>query len=142
MMKILHIEDNLANHVLVQRVLEAEGYRILHAADGRAGIRLATENDFDLILIDMGLPDLDGQTVVTMLQQMPKFKETPMVAVTAWPAEQALLTAERYGLSGCILKPIDVKQFPEQIAAFLPGDDDSVDSDHADGDLRARNAPR
>jgi CheY-like chemotaxis protein len=121
-MKILHIEDNLANQILVQRVLESEGYWILHAADGRTGIQMARENEVDLILIDMGLPDLDGQTVVTMLQQMPEVKGTPMVAITAWPAEQALITAERYGLSGCILKPIDVKQFPKQIASFLPDD--------------------
>ena len=134
-MKILHIEDNLANQILVQRVLESEGYEIMHAADGRTGIQMAQEIDVDLILIDMGLPDLDGQTVVTMLQQMPKFKATPMVAITAWPAEQAHITAERYGLSGCILKPIDVRQFPEQIASFLPGY-------QADGDLAASDERR
>ncbi|HSG14985.1 MAG TPA: response regulator [Anaerolineae bacterium] len=135
MIRILHIEDNLANQILVQRVLESEGYGIVHAADGRSGIQFAQESEFDLILIDMGLPDLDGQTVVTMLQQMPKFEATPIVAITAWPAEQALMTAERYGLSGCILKPIDVKEFPGQIAAFLPGN--SADGGFADGELSA-----
>lgn len=128
-MRILHIEDNLANQILVQRVLESKGYTILNAADGQTGIQLAQESDVDLILIDMGLPDLDGQTVVTMLQQMPRFKAIPIVAITAWPAEQALIIAKRYGLSGCILKPIDVKRFPEQVAAFLPGK--LVDADPA-----------
>lgn len=119
MTTILYIEDNLANQILVQRVLESEGYTLLHASDGQTGVQMAREGQMDLILIDMGLPDIDGQTVVTMLKQLPKLGSTPMVAITAWPAEQALMTAERYGLTGCILKPIDVTKFPEQIAAFI-----------------------
>jgi CheY-like chemotaxis protein len=119
MTTILYIEDNLANQILVQRVLEPDGYTLLHAADGQTGIQMARESQVDLILIDMGLPDIDGQTVVTMLKQIPKLESTPMVALTAWPAEQAKMTADRYGLSGCILKPIDVTDFPKQVASFI-----------------------
>lgn len=119
MTTILHIEDNLANQILVQRILEREGYTLLHASDGNTGVQKAQESSVDLILIDMGLPDIDGQTVVTMLRQIPDLGDIPMVAITAWPAEKAVLTAERYGLAGCILKPIDVAEFPGQVAAFL-----------------------
>ena len=119
MTTILHIEDTKANQVLVQRVLEAEGYQIVNAADGETGIRAATAQAPDLILIDMGLPDIDGQTVVTHLKQLPGLHAVPMVAITAWPAEKALETADRYSLSGCILKPIDVRNFPRQIAGYL-----------------------
>jgi CheY-like chemotaxis protein len=122
MTTILHIEDNRANQVLVERVLAAEGYQITHAADGESGIQAAMSGKPDLILIDMGLPDIDGQTVVTQLKQIPTLQNVPMVAITAWPAEKALETAKRYGLSGCILKPIDVKSFPRQIAEYVePG---------------------
>lgn len=119
MSKILHIEDNLANRILVERVLKSAGHEVLHAGDGHTGIEMARSGDPDLILIDMGLPDIDGQTVVTMLKQYPELNDKPMVAITAWPSEKALLTAERYGLTGCILKPIDVSKFPDQIAGFL-----------------------
>ena len=122
MTTILHIEDNRANQVLVERVLAAEGYKIMNAADGESGIQAAMNGKPDLILIDMGLPDIDGQTVVTHLKQIPNLQTVPMVAITAWPAEKALETAKRYGLSGCILKPIDVKSFPKQIAKYVePG---------------------
>lgn len=122
MTTILHIEDNRANQVLVERVLTAEGYHITHAADGESGIQAALTGKPDLILIDMGLPDIDGQTVVTHLKQIPNLQNVPMVAITAWPAEKALETAKRYGLSGCILKPIDVKSFPRQIERYVaPG---------------------
>jgi CheY-like chemotaxis protein len=119
MATILHIEDNLANRILVKRILEAEGHTLLHAADGDSGIRAAIEQTPDLILVDMGLPDIDGQTVVVLLKQLPNLTSTPMVAITGWPAEKALETAERYGLAGCILKPIEVKEFAGQIARFL-----------------------
>jgi CheY-like chemotaxis protein len=121
MQKILHIEDNVANQILVERVLQSAGYEVLQASDGHSGIQFAQEGSLDLVLIDMGLPDIDGQTVVTMLKQIPALHNTPMVAITALPPEQALMTAERYGLSGCILKPIDIANFPDQIAAFIRG---------------------
>ncbi|MDX1616277.1 MAG: response regulator [Candidatus Promineifilaceae bacterium] len=119
MARLLLIEDNEANRILVDRILTAHGHTIRHAVDGESGIEQAVEETFDLILVDMGLPDIDGQTVVALLQQIPRLKTTPMVAITAWPAEKAMETAERYGLAGCILKPLDVARFPEQIATFL-----------------------
>jgi two-component system, cell cycle response regulator DivK len=119
MATILLIEDNEANRILVERVLTAAGHTVLTAVDGATGIELAVGSTPDLLLIDMGLPDIDGQTVVALLKQMPETENIPMVAITAWPAETALETAERYGLSGCILKPIDVRDFPQQISQFL-----------------------
>ena len=119
MKTILLIEDILENRLLIERVLEASDYLILQAPDGETGIQSAIANKPDLILIDMGLPDIDGQTVVSVLKQLPTTRNTPMVAVTAWPADKALETAERYGLAGCILKPIDIRTFPQQIAEFM-----------------------
>lgn len=122
MTTILHIEDNPANKILIERVLEPQGYSIVYAPDGESGIIAALEHMPDLILLDMGLPDIDGQTVATLIKQMPQLANTPVVVITAWPAEKAMETAERYGLTGCILKPIDVKSFPQQIAGFLAGE--------------------
>ena len=119
MKTILQIEDNLANKVLIERVLEPHPYHLLHAADGETGVAMAIDKNPDLILIDMGLPDLDGQTVVTLLKQIPEMQHVPIVAVTAWPADTAEKMAHRYGCDGCITKPIDIKKFPEQIAAYL-----------------------
>jgi two-component system, cell cycle response regulator DivK len=123
MKTILQIEDNQANRLLVERVLEPHNYHLLHAGDGETGVALAVETKPDLILIDMGLPDVDGQTVVTLLKQIPDMKNIPIVAITAWPADKAMEMAQRYGCDGCITKPINVKLFPEQIAAYLRNDE-------------------
>lgn len=119
MKTILQIEDNYANRVLIERVLAPHGYRLLHAETGESGISIAIAEQPDLILIDMGLPDIDGQTVVTHLRQMEALRAVPIVAITAWPPETASEMARRYGCDGCIVKPIDVVNFPLEIAAFL-----------------------
>lgn len=122
MKTILQIEDNIANKLLVERVLEPHNYRLLHAADGESGVSLALLEKPDLVLMDMGLPDIDGQTVVTLMRQIPELKDTPIVAITAWPAATALHMAQSYGCDGCITKPIDVKTFPTLIAQYLETD--------------------
>jgi two-component system cell cycle response regulator DivK len=119
MKTILQIEDNRANKILVERVLEAYNYNLLHAEDGETGVNLAIDEKPDLILLDMGLPDVDGQTVVTLLKQIPELQHVPIVAVTAWPPDKALEMAKRYGCDGCITKPINIKTFAEQVAEFL-----------------------
>ena len=122
MATILQIEDNHANKLLVERVLEKHGYTLLHAGEGETGVSLAIDEKPDLILLDMGLPDVDGQTVVTLLRQIPDLKDTPIVAVTAWPPEKAMEMAKRYGCDGCITKPIDIRTFPDEIAHYLKPD--------------------
>lgn len=116
---ILQIEDNHANKILVERVLAPYNYHLLHAFDGETGVSMAIEEKPDLILVDMGLPDVDGQTVVTLLRQIPDMKDIPIVAVTAWPPEKAMEIAQRYGCNGCITKPIDIRAFPAQVASYL-----------------------
>lgn len=119
MKTILQIEDNYANKRLVERVLEPHGYRLLHAPDGQTGIDLAFLESPDLIILDMGLPDMDGQTVVALLRESAELAQTPVIALTAWPQEIAGEMATRYGCNGCITKPIDVSSFPSQIAHYL-----------------------
>lgn len=119
MKTILQIEDNTANKILVERILSQFDYRLLHAPDGETGVQLAIDEQPDLILVDMGLPDVDGQTVVTMLKQIPDLQNVPLVAITAWPEDKALEIAQRYGCDGCITKPIDVKEFPGQVKKYL-----------------------
>jgi two-component system, cell cycle response regulator DivK len=60
MAKVLYVEDNFENRLLVSRVLTAEGYEVLEAADGMEGLRVAQEKVPDLILVDINLPEMDG----------------------------------------------------------------------------------
>lgn len=119
MKRILLIEDSRENAILVERVLEASGYELLHAATGELGIQVAVEQVPDMVLIDIGLPDIDGHTVLTLLRQVAELEGVPLVAITAWPADIAQEMCQRYGYDGVIIKPISVRAFPRQIAEFF-----------------------
>ncbi|HXF68607.1 MAG TPA: response regulator [Thermoflexus sp.] len=116
---ILYIEDNFENRLLVRRILEAEGYRVVEAEDGPRGLEIARSLRPDLILVDLHLPDIDGYELVRRFKQMPHLKGVPIVALTAdvirGTRERALAT----GCDGYIPKPIDVDALPGQIATFL-----------------------
>ena len=125
--KILYIEDNRENRMLVRAVLEAAGYLIVDAEDGLAGIEAAIREEPALILLDINLPGVDGYEIVAILKSFPNLASTPVIAVTAYAMEgdrQRTLVA---GCDGYIQKPIDVDAFPRQVAEFLRGKREHVE---------------
>jgi len=119
MKTILLIEDHYDSARLVIRSLEAHDYRVLHASDGESGLTMAREEKPDLVLLDLGLPDVEGQTLISFIKNIPKLAEVPIIAVTAWPPDTARQMIQAYGCNGYISKPISPKTFPSQIAAYL-----------------------
>jgi two-component system cell cycle response regulator DivK len=117
--KILYIEDNPENWMLVKRILEAEGYQVLHAIDGMTGIELAQTSQPDLILMDINLPEMDGYEVTSRLRAMDEFQTVPIVALTANVMKGDREKTLQAGCSGYVEKPIDVDRLPVQLAAYL-----------------------
>src|SRR5438093_6821490 len=119
--KVLYIEDNRENRMLVRAVLEAAGYTIVEAEDGLAGIEAAIREEPALILLDINLPGVDGYEIGAILKSFPNLASTPVIAVTAYAMQgdrQRTLVA---GCDGYIQKPINVDMFPRQVAEFLGG---------------------
>ena len=118
---ILIIEDNAKNARLMRRVLEraSDEFTILHAETGESGVEMAFSARPDLILLDLGLPDVDGQVVAGMLKQPGALPDTPVIVVTAWPQETAVQMVKAYSVEGYIPKPIDTRQFVDTITTFL-----------------------
>ncbi len=116
---ILLIEDNPDNARLVQRVLDGTGFRLMHAWDGESGLKMVMEYRPHVILLDLGLPDVDGQTLASFIRRDPDLAGTKMIAVTAWPEETAREMVRAYGCDGYISKPIDVRNFVGQISALI-----------------------
>ena len=121
MKKILLIEDVEDTAQLVGRILEARGYSFLHAADAETGLELALKHLPDLILLDLGLPDHDGQTLAGWIREREALVKIPLIAFTAWPEETARQMVVSYGFNGYIRKPVEnVNSFVGQVASFLP----------------------
>ena len=104
----------------MKRSLEASDHQVIHADDGESGLQAAVESMPDLILIDLGLPDIDGQTLVAFIKRIPELQSVPIVAVTAWPEDTAREMAQAYGCNGFISKPINIRAFPDQVAKYIP----------------------
>ena len=117
--RILYIEDNLENRLLMRRVLMAAGYVVEEAFDGNLGLQQASESPPDLILIDINLPEIDGYEVTARLKQLPNLAGVPIVAVTANVMKGDREKTLAAGCDGYIQKPIDVDLLPSQIESFL-----------------------
>lgn len=120
MTKILIIEDDPYHARLMVKLLERAGYEVLHEAEGESGLKLALSEKPDLILLDMGLPDLDGQTAAGLIKGSTFLSETPVIAVTAWPKDTASKMAQAYSCDGYISKPIKARRFATEVAKYLP----------------------
>jgi two-component system, cell cycle response regulator DivK len=120
--RILYIEDNRDNRVLVKRILEAEGYVLDEAPNALEGLRLAQTHLPALILMDINLPEVDGYTTTARLKAMPGLEAIKIIAVTANVMKGDREKTLAAGCDGYIQKPIDVDQLPRQIARFLNGE--------------------
>ena len=117
--KILYIEDDFRNRLLVQRILTAYGYEVVEAETGKEGMRLAQEIDPDLILMDINLPEMDGYEATALLKQVDALADVPIIAMTANVMKGDREKTLAAGCDGYIQKPIDVDQLPDQIQEFL-----------------------
>jgi DNA-binding response OmpR family regulator len=104
---------------LIRRILEAQQHQVIHVSEGEAGLKAAVDEKPDLILLDLGLPDIDGQILASFIKRIPELENVPIIAVTAWPEETGRQMATAYGCDGFIAKPINTRAFPGQIAEFL-----------------------
>lgn len=118
MARILHIEDDPKNRLLVRKLLSAAGHEVLEAEGGLEGIRIASEERPDLVLVDLYIPDLDGYEVTLRLRSMKALEGVPIVAVTAEGDREISLAV---GADGFIAKPIDATRFARLIERFLRG---------------------
>ncbi len=118
MRKILHIEDDPANRLLVRKLLKPAGFEVVEAEDGMQGLRMAREERPDLILVDIAIPGMDGYEVTLRLRAEEALKDVPIVAITA---EGNRDTSLAMGANGFLQKPIDARSFARTIAGFLGG---------------------
>jgi signal transduction histidine kinase/DNA-binding response OmpR family regulator len=120
--RILYIEDDAPSRLLVEAVLRVAGFEVVATTDGLSGIEAALREHPALILLDIGLPDVDGYAVATILRTFPKLATTPIVALTAYATHEG--DRERTLVAGCdgyLEKPLDVDRFPAQVEEFLHG---------------------
>ncbi|MFW5878724.1 MAG: response regulator [Myxococcota bacterium] len=117
--KALYIEDDEQNFYLVSFILRARGHGVAWARDGRRGLEAAVSEPFDIILLDIALPAMDGYEVARALRDVPTLRNTPIIALTSYAMPGDREAALEAGCSGYIEKPIDPSTFAAEIESYL-----------------------
>jgi CheY-like chemotaxis protein len=126
MPRLLHIEDDPANRLLVRKLLKPAGFEIVEAADGLEGVRKATDGHYDLVLVDIAIPGLDGYEVTLRLRSEAALKDVPIVAITAEGSRDTSLSV---GCDGFLQKPIDARSFVRTLEGYIKGQKEGISAE-------------
>jgi CheY-like chemotaxis protein len=114
---ILVAEDHLDSRDAMRAILEAFGYRVIEAVNGRQAVDLALSDHPDLILMDIMMPELDGFEATRELRKHTGTAATPIIAVTAMEGAQSL--ALQAGATDFVRKPVDIRGLVSKINCWL-----------------------
>jgi CheY-like chemotaxis protein len=121
MTKILLVEDNEMNRDMLSRRLQRKGYEVTMAVDGRQGIEVARSGGFDLILMDMSLPEVDGWEATRQLRAVPETKDVPIIGLTAHAMAGDREKALEAGCNDYDTKPVELPRLLSKIEALIGG---------------------
>lgn len=116
---ILLIEDEPDINLLARTALMVKGYEVLWAFNGTDGISLAKENQIDLIVLDVSMPEMNGYEVAAQLKKEEETKDIPIVFFSAFVQKSEIQKGLELGAIGYINKPFDTEKFPMKINELL-----------------------
>jgi len=119
MSKILIAEDNAVNRELLRELLEVRGHTVVEACDGQEALRMIEQTRPDLLLLDIGMPLLDGMGVIRNVRESSRFASLLVVAVTAYAMRgdrEKILSAK---FDGYLSKPVNARALGEELDRLL-----------------------
>ena len=116
--KILVVDDTEWNRDLIVQLLEDE-YTVLQAVDGAEGVRKAQQENPDLILMDLGMPVMDGWEATRKIKANNELKHIPVIAVTSHAMVGDEIAAREAGCDDYIAKPVDENELMRKVKRFL-----------------------
>lgn len=117
--KILLIDDNPKNLQVAMGVLDTEGYSLIYAQDGAKGLELAFSQDFDLILLDVLMPGMDGYAVCKELKANEKTKDIPIIFLTVKDEKKDIVKGFECGGVDYVTKPFFTAVFLKRVETHL-----------------------
>ena len=117
--RILLVEDHEDNRNIYRTILEHYGYQVVLAIDGQNGIKLAREEQPDLILMDLSIPVVDGWAATRVLKGDATTRAIPVIALSAHALEEDRARAREAGCDGYLAKPVEPRKVLEEVARFL-----------------------
>jgi len=118
--RILVVEDDRLSLIVLRQLLTAQGYEILQSSEGWDGINRVRNEQPDLIVMDIKLPDISGLDATLLLKRDDQTKAIPIIAVTAFATPRDETAALEGGCAAYITKPIKVDELLRTVELFLP----------------------
>ncbi|MFN2565073.1 MAG: response regulator [Gemmatimonadaceae bacterium] len=116
---VLLVEDNEDNRIVYTTILKHYGYRVLEAHDGIEGVTLARKAHPDLILMDVGLPGLDGWEATRRLKADEETRRIPVIALTAHALAEHRAQAIAVGCDGYLAKPVEPREVVAEVRRHI-----------------------
>ena len=116
---VLLVEDNIVNQKVTRILLEKLGLQVTIANNGQQALDICHKEVFDIILMDIQMPIMDGIQASEFLSSLPKFSQTPIIALTASVSHQDQLTYNAAGMSGLLAKPIRLEALIEELDSWF-----------------------
>jgi pimeloyl-ACP methyl ester carboxylesterase/CheY-like chemotaxis protein len=117
--RLLVVDDNALNRDMLGRRLERQGYQAFHAVNGRQALELLRAQPFDLVLLDMMMPEIDGFGVLTAMKADPALSRVPVIVLSALDAMERVVRAVELGADDYLPKPFDAVLLRARISACL-----------------------
>jgi CheY-like chemotaxis protein len=119
MIKVLIAEDNAVNRELLRELLELRGYTVLEACDGQEALRVVEETQPELLLLDIGMPIVDGFAVIRRIRENPRLAKLRVVAVTAYAMQGDQERILNSGFDGYLSKPVNPSSLVQELDRVL-----------------------
>lgn len=119
MSKILYVEDNEDNIYMLTQRLTRKGYDLVIARDGEQGLKMSQTEEPDLVIMDLGLPVLDGWEAIRQIKSSRNTSHIPIIALTAHAMEDDRDRAQEAGCDDFDTKPVDMPRLLEKIRMLL-----------------------
>jgi two-component system cell cycle response regulator DivK len=124
--RILHVEDNPANRMIVRDLLEFQGYQVIEVSDGEEALAAADRERPDLILMDIQLPRISGLEASRRIKAQEELRHIPIIAVTSFALSGDDQRAAEAGCDAYIAKPYRPRDLLQLIKKLLPPNRDAV----------------
>ncbi len=119
--RILHVEDNEVNQIVAEKLLVKKGMEVNHAGNGNEALKKLAKNEYDLILMDLHMPEMNGYEAAQVIRNSsdPKIRSIPIIAITASVMIEVQEKVKESGMNDFILKPFNPNELYQKIMTLL-----------------------
>ena len=118
--KILLAEDEASLGTIIAESLETTGFAVTHVTNGKEALQLLTAGTFDLALLDVMMPEMDGLTATREIRKLPEWKKLPIIMLTAKAMKDDQERCLNAGANDYMAKPLDVEKLLSLVRVWMP----------------------